>query len=443
MEKYKEYRCKILISVFVFFALLLFFTMIIYAEDTNENPSAPVMEWDISESSPTDNVKAALVKSANPNAYILEIKGGGRMSDFSMPSSVPWIDYSDKIVSVKFEKAVAYIGENFLAAIQGPVSIYVYNKDITFPVYDISFIPSNASVYCHNTSILFNFCNLYGKACFSLCAFSNSVCLECEYACENHIGGNANCLSGAICETCGAEYTEKTGHSYSDFQNIKLPTCNTEGIKAHYLCTACGKYFDEYNKPIDSVAIAKLAHDYGEFTASLNPDCEKSGIAGHYKCSLCECLFDENKNEIFDIYLSAKGHSGGSATCLNAAICTVCGKAYGENNPNAHSFSPELKYTDEEHFYECECGEYEGREEHTFENIVLQEATEDSEGLLSHACTCGCNLTEIIPKKESSPPKNNENPRTPFDAVGIVIIISITAALTAIILIILKIIKRK
>ena len=58
------------------------------------------------------------------------------------------------------------------------------------------------------------------------------------------------------------------------------------------------------------------------------------------------------------------GHTGGTATCTEKAVCEVCGKAYGELDPNNH--------TDLKHF-------------------PAKAATEDSEGNIEYWYCSGCN----------------------------------------------------
>ena len=57
------------------------------------------------------------------------------------------------------------------------------------------------------------------------------------------------------------------------------------------------------------------------------------------------------------------GHTGGTATCTEKAVCEVCGKAYGELDPNNH--------TDLKHF-------------------PAKAATEDAEGNIEYWYCSGC-----------------------------------------------------
>ena len=91
--------------------------------------------------------------------------------------------------------------------------------------------------------------------------------------------------------------------------------------------------------------------------------------------------------------LETKDCFGGKATCAEKAVCEVCGKAYGELDPNNHT---DLKY------------------------IPAKAATEDSEGNIEYWYCGGCNkyygdkdgakeiakvdtVTAKLPKNETRP----------------------------------------
>ena len=130
-----------------------------------------------------------------------------------------------------------------------------------------------------------------------------------------------------------------------------------------------------------------------------------------------ECVCGEKKDE--------DEHTGGEATCVNQAICEVCGQPYGDLNPenhtgdvyvvgakeptyeepgytgdthcadcdalleegepidqlHRHEFS-ELEHDEVSHWYECECGEKSEKVEHVFVNGSCTECeAEDPESV--------------------------------------------------------------
>ncbi|MBR4910343.1 MAG: hypothetical protein IKZ47_03350 [Clostridia bacterium] len=108
-----------------------------------------------------------------------------------------------------------------------------------------------------------------------------------------HVGGVANCHSGAICEVCGSEYGDKDPSNHDGgtfFANGYPAGCDTVGYTGDIFCAGCGGYISR-----------------GEET-------------------------------------SPTGHTGGTATCHTLATCTVCGKQYGDFNYNNHDGGTELRY---------------------------------------------------------------------------------------------------
>ena len=86
------------------------------------------------------------------------------------------------------------------------------------------------------------------------------------------------------------------------------------------------------------------------------------------------------------------GHTGGTATCTEKAVCEVCGKAYGELDPNNHT---DLKH------------------------ISAKAATEDAEGNIEYWYCSGCNQyysdkdgTKEIKKADTVTAKLPKSPQT-------------------------------
>ena len=60
---------------------------------------------------------------------------------------------------------------------------------------------------------------------------------------EEHKGGEATCISKAVCEVCGKEYGEldPTNHKHTEIRNAVQATTETEGYTGDIYCTDCGK----------------------------------------------------------------------------------------------------------------------------------------------------------------------------------------------------------
>jgi len=130
---------------------------------------------------------------------------------------------------------------------------------------------------------------------------------ECGTVSElnQHSGGTATCTDSATCSVCGQKYGSSSGHSYKLIDKMNADHSN-DGMKSHYRCEVCGKYFD-----LDK--------------------------------------FEVDKNSLI---LPALGHSGGSATCTEKAICEVCGDSYGELIDHSYDYS--LYQSNESgHWHKC------------------------------------------------------------------------------------------
>ena len=153
------------------------------------------------------------------------------------------------------------------------------------------------------------------------------------------------------------------GHEYGDLVPKQEPTCKQTGMRAHYKCSVCKKYFDEskIEKTVAelTISIDPNAHDFGTWIAGVPATCVATGTKGHKDCSRCNKHYDESGNEITDLTIHTNdnhdwnawvsngdgthtrtckrdsGHkengtcSGGTATCKTKAVCNVCRTTYG------------------------------------------------------------------------------------------------------------------
>ena len=135
-------------------------------------------------------------------------------------------------------------------------------------------------------------------------------------------------------------------HIYGELITEIVATCDASGVKAHYECSECGKYFDEEFNEVEynDLIIPKLTHDFGELIELEEADCENDGLKAHYVCSHCGKYFDENYNEVSynSLVISALGHDYGELIPEVAAdydnngmkahyVCSRCGKYFDEN----------------------------------------------------------------------------------------------------------------
>jgi len=156
----------------------------------------------------------------------------------------------------------------------------------------------------------------------------------------------------------------------------KDATCVAPGNVEYWICGDCGKYIDAANAVIADVTIPKndanhvvkaadaaLMHDTdagkhyyvcecgnvytGEYTTKLvnavTETCGADGYSGDTYCTTCE---GEAGLIAKGTVISATGaHTGGTATCVNQAVCGVCGQSYGDLAPDVHD---DLQYVEAE-----------------------------------------------------------------------------------------------
>ena len=73
------------------------------------------------------------------------------------------------------------------------------------------------------------------------------------------------------------------------------PTCEKEGVVAHYHCDGCGKNFDENYGEIDSVVAEKGSHDVaGNYSPRVEPTFFTEGTVAYYTCNDCLKYIDED-----------------------------------------------------------------------------------------------------------------------------------------------------
>ena len=121
-------------------------------------------------------------------------------------------------------------------------------------------------------------------------------------------------------------------------------TCIAGGMKAHYKCTVCGKYFDaDKNETTEEALKTPISpyygHSFGFWVEEQYATCQAPGRKGYKHCSICNKDYDASNTEITDfvIPVNPDGHVLGDlvaevpATCKDPGIkahrdCRLCGK---------------------------------------------------------------------------------------------------------------------
>ena len=146
------------------------------------------------------------------------------------------------------------------------------------------------------------------------------------------------------CTTCGNLDNPNAKHNLADLVEETPATCIAGGMKAHYKCIGCGKYFDEDKNETTEEALKTpvspyYGHNFGFWVEEEYATCQTPGRKGYKHCSICDKDYDASNKEITDwvIPVNPDGHELGAliaeipATCKDAGVkehrdCILCGK---------------------------------------------------------------------------------------------------------------------
>ena len=133
-------------------------------------------------------------------------------------------------------------------------------------------------------------------------------------------------------------------HTFGTLIDETPATCIAGGMKAHYKCTVCGKYFDADKNETTKGALETpvspyYGHDFGRWVEEEYATCQAPGRKGYKHCSICDKNYDASNTEITDfvIPVNPDGHELGDlvaevpATCKDTGVkahrdCNLCGK---------------------------------------------------------------------------------------------------------------------
>lgn len=145
--------------------------------------------------------------------------------------------------------------------------------------------------------------------------------------------------------------TISISHNFGTLIKESPATCSTSGMKAHYYCPDCGKFFDESKNETTEAALtipATGVHTFGTLIDETPATCIEGGMKAHYECTVCGKYFDADKNETTEEALRTPispyyGHTFGFwveeqyATCQAPGKkgykhCSICNKDYDASN---------------------------------------------------------------------------------------------------------------
>ncbi len=130
-----------------------------------------------------------------------------------------------------------------------------------------------------------------------------------------------------------------SGHDYGELIDEVPATCTDEGTAAHYKCSVCNKLFknddDKTETDASGLVITAKGHQYGDLIAEDKDRnvCTEPGMKDHYQCSECEKYFTdknpESEIEREKLVIPAKGHQSEVYVQAKAATCTDPGSTEG------------------------------------------------------------------------------------------------------------------
>ena len=187
--------------------------------------------------------------------------------------------------------------------------------------------------------------------------------------------------AGAVKSLTEEQVKIPAGHEYTQMVGLVSPTCSSKGMRAHFRCHNCDKYFElgsyaEVSAESLEIDIDPNAHNTTHKDGS-EANCSVTGIYPHEHCSLCNKNFysdgvtemtdivkPKNDNHDWNAWVSNgngthtrtckrdSAHkengtcSGGKATCTSKAVCEVCRTTYGDTAPHDYGkLIPEVPAT--------------------------------------------------------------------------------------------------
>ncbi len=202
-----------------------------------------------------------------------------------------------------------------------------------------------------------------------------------------HSGGTATCVDKAVCEVCAVEYgnVDKENHTgETEVRNASEATEFEPGYTGDTYCKACNTLIKK-----------------GEEIPANHTHTYSTGCSFNEEDHWFECECGDKKG--------VEAHSGGVATCVDNAVCEVCAVEYGnvdkenhtgetevrnakeatESEPgytgdtyckacntlikkgeeipanHTHTYSTGCSFNEEDHWFECECGDKKDVEAHS------------------------------------------------------------------------------
>ena len=151
-------------------------------------------------------------------------------------------------------------------------------------------------------------------------------------------GGTATCTTKAVCEVCKTTYGGFAPHNTTQYggkdSSGHWDTCSTCDNKFNFEAHTPDREKADETNPVKCTKCGFEITPAGHYEHTADSEWHNSadGKYHYHKCTQSGC----------SVILDKADHSGGTATCENKAVCSVCGLEYGDKL--GHDYG-EVKYT--------------------------------------------------------------------------------------------------
>ena len=151
-------------------------------------------------------------------------------------------------------------------------------------------------------------------------------------------GGTATCTTKAVCEVCKTTYGNTAPHNTTKYNGKDSSghwdTCSTCDNKFNFEAHTPDREKADETNPVKCTKCGFEIIPAGHYEHTADSEWHNSadGKYHYHKCTQSGC----------SVILDKANHSGGTATCEDKAVCSVCGVAYGDKL--GHDWG-EVKYT--------------------------------------------------------------------------------------------------
>lgn len=193
----------------------------------------------------------------------------------------------------------------------------------------------------------------------------------------------------------------------------KPATCTEAGNKEYWECKTCGNFYwdaDGKNEITNkNEVISEAGHKYGDLIAEVSATCGKDGVKAHYECSVCHKYFDTNYAELTDLVIPATGNHDWElvkkeveGADKHTKKCKVCNKTEEETHDKWEGDKSDKWESDKDnHWHQFGCGTIMNKAAHTWnEGVVTKGATCTEPGEKTFTCNV-CKATKTEPIKAS------------------------------------------